>query len=104
MKLYEIYGVLIGIIIILYGIPFVAIKGKKRVYFTLIIGTVLFYVFSGIFVCLMNAYNWDNGQHGFSDLVVLALFVSMPFVLIVNIILALLYYLICKEKKEKNVI
>lgn len=98
MELYEVYLALIGIIIILYGIPFLFIKGKNRVYFTLIIGTILFYLFSGIFVYLMNAFNWDNGQYHFNDVLVLALFVSLPFVLVVNIIVALVYYLFRKNR------
>lgn len=96
MEIYEIYIVLIGIVIILYGIPFYFVKGKKKVYYSLFIGTVLFYLFSGVFVYFMDFYGWDNGEYPFSDLIVLALFVSLPFVLIVNLLIAFCYYLYLK--------
>ncbi len=99
MELYKIYIVLIGIIIILYGTPFCIIKGKNKVYYTLAVGTVLFYLFSGVFVYFMKLYGWDNGKYLFSDLIALALFISLPFVLIVNIVIAILYYFLFKKNK-----
>lgn len=92
MELYRIYVILIGIVIVLYGIPFYLVKSKKRVYLTLIIGTMLFYLFSGVFVFLMDLYSWDNGEYPFFEEVALALFVSLPFILIVNLVLAFFYY------------
>ena len=99
MELYQIYIVLIGIIIILYGTPFYIIKGKNKVYYTLVVGTVLFYLFSGVFVYFTNLYGWDNGKCFFCDLIALALFVSLPFVLIVNVVIAILYYFIFRKNK-----
>ena len=102
MELYQIYIVLIGIIIILYGTPFYIIKGKNKVYYTLVFGTVLFYLFSGVFVYFMKLYGWDNGEYLFSDLIVVALYISLPFVLIVNVIIAILYYFIFRKNKQYN--
>lgn len=99
MELYYIYIVLIGIIIILYGTPFYIIKGKNKVFYTLAVGTVLFYLFSGVFVYFTKLYGWDNGEYLFSDVIALALYVSLPFVLIVNIIIAILYYFIFRRNK-----
>ena len=101
MELYEIYIVLMILLMKFYGIPFYFLKIKNRVYYTLSIGTVAFYLFSAIFVYSMDLYGLNDGSHYFIDLIVLALFITLPFILIVNIGVALIYFLIKKFKQKK---
>jgi hypothetical protein len=49
----------------------------------------------------MDLYGLNDGSHYFIDLIVLALFITLPFILIVNIGVALIYFLIKKFKQKK---
>ena len=45
-----------------------------------------------MFVFGMKLFDWDDGEHRGLSYFTIALFTAMPFILIVNLIVALLFY------------
>lgn len=94
MDIIRVYIILLVIGIIIYGIPLVLIKGKWKVLLSLGVGCGLFYLLSGIYILFMNFFNLDNGNYPFFEDVALAFFIGLPFMIIANLVLAIIYYLL----------
>ena len=101
MNILEIYWIIIVLIIFFYGLPLLLIKGKQKIFLSLGAGCGIFFLFSGIFVLFMKLFNLDNGEYPFFEKIAIALFISLPFVLVVNLVLALLYYFFWYRNKYK---
>lgn len=102
MELFDVYATLIGLISLLYVVPFFLIRRKDRFYLSLIIGTCLFYVLGAFFVYFTELYSWDDGTHPFCDAIAMALFISMPFVLLGGLVVGCGYYFINRFQTRKK--
>jgi len=78
------------------------IKNKRRVFYSLGIGCILFYLSSGLFVIFMKLFHLNTGKHRFLSAIVIALLVSLPFVLIINLVLGLIYHFFWYRKKDNE--
>ena len=96
MSNFEIYGVLIIELLIFYGIPFLFYRSKKKVYYSIITGTVIYYLFCFGIVYFMDLFDLDDGTHSFFDLILISVFISLPFVFFVSLGIILSYYIYCR--------
>lgn len=101
MELAKVYILLIIFLVIIYGVPFIFFRGKGRIYLTLGIGCIMYYLIGAIFTFTMTEFQLDNGNYPFVDNMALVFYISLPFILISNLIIGLLFYFFIRLGKDK---
>src|SRR5687768_5720581 len=97
----EIWMIIVGLFLIFFGIPLMLIKGKLRLFYSCGLGCLLFFLFTICIGFSLEAFDLKNGRYPFLSSIAISLFISLPFVLIVNLIISLaFYYLVYKKRIE----
>jgi branched-subunit amino acid transport protein AzlD len=91
MEIIYVYIILAVIVLLTYGLPFLIIKKRKSFFIKLGLGTILFYLLIIIVVLLINLLSLDNGKYPIFEYIALAFYASLPFILIINLLLIFMF-------------
>lgn len=98
----KVYLLLFGLLFVLYGSIYILLKGHKKFIYTLIIGFISYIVLALTFVLIITNYGLSTRENKLISDIMLAIYISYPFVFPITIILVIISMISNRKSKPSS--